>query len=348
MANLNFLIADNAFTTAELSDAINVDAQPRYGRLRALDLFPTKSITTTFAMIERRNNVLHILPTGERGAPPTVGKDAKRDADIFKIEHVPYSEYVRADDVQNIRAFGSETEMMQVQDKVAEKILAAQRKHDITLEHMRAGALRGQIVDADGSILLDLFQRFGVTQTTIAFDFGGGSPNPQRASQDVIRHMEDNLLGDVMTGVHALCSPSFFDALIASPSVRAAYDNHQALRNQMGALDVLTGDPRAGFRYGGVTFEEYRGFGRSLNADGTQTRLEFIPDGEARFFPLGTQDTFRTYFGPPDYLDEVNTPGLEYYAQTVPDPRNRYVEIDTQSNPLPICMRPQLLVRGTA
>jgi hypothetical protein len=46
-------------------------------------------------------------------------------------------------------------------------------KMDATLEHLRIGAIKGQILDADGSALIyDLFTEFGVTPRHPAQDRG--------------------------------------------------------------------------------------------------------------------------------------------------------------------------------
>ena len=52
-------------------------------------------------------------------------------------------------------------------------------KMDSTLEHLRIGAIKGQILDADGSaVIYDLFTEFGVTQhTEIDFDLDNASPS---------------------------------------------------------------------------------------------------------------------------------------------------------------------------
>ena len=343
MSLLNFLLDNNAFSTAELSDAINVDAQPRWGRIRDLNLFPSQSVRSPSVAIERQNDVLHLLPSTARGAPGTVGKVGKRDMAILNLSHFEHDDYVYADDVQSIRAFGSETEMMQLQDLVDQKLQTAQFKHDATLEFLRAGALRGQILDADGSTILDLFTEFGVTEQAEDFDFAG-TPDVYASCMSVLRFIEDNLLGDVMTGVHALCSPEFFDALIADTKVQEAYKFYTS------TVEPLRNDVRRSFPYAGIVFEEYRGRFSARNEDGTTTVRRLIPAGEARFFPLGTSNTFKTYFGPADYIEAVNLPGLELYAKTLPDPsgKNKFVTLTPQMNPLPICLRPQILVRGTS
>ena len=50
------------------------------------------------------------------------------------------------------------------------------RKHAITLENLRVGAIKGQVLDADGSLIVDYFQEFGVTPAQ--FDFTFGAPGP--------------------------------------------------------------------------------------------------------------------------------------------------------------------------
>ena len=62
------------------------------------------------------------------------------------------------EEVQGIRAFGSETEMESVAGVMARHLETMRNKHAITLEHLRMGALKGVILDADGSVaaVLDL------------------------------------------------------------------------------------------------------------------------------------------------------------------------------------------------
>jgi hypothetical protein len=207
-------------------------------------------------------------------------------------------------------------------------------KHAITLEFLRWGALKGLILDADGSTLYDLFTEFGISKKTVNFALAADDTNVQKASLDVKRHIEDNLKGEVMTGVHAFVSSSFFDDLIAHPNVRKVYEGHSA------AINILGGDPRKAFTFGGVTYEEYRG--QATDMAGT-TRL-FIADGKGIAFPTGTMQTFKTFCAPADFIETANTVGKELYAKQQESKFGRGVDIHTQSNPLPLCMRPAVLV----
>jgi len=48
---------------------------------------------------------------------------------------------------------------------------------------------------------------------------------------------------------------------------------------------------------------------------------------------------------PADFNETVNTPGLPLYAKLAPRKFERGWDIHTQSNPLPLCRRPEVLVK---
>ena len=325
-----------AFSMAAQTTANNVNPN-RYGRLESLDLFPAKPVRTRQVIVEEQNGVLNLLPTLPPGAPGTVGARGKRKVRSFVIPHIPHDDVVLPEEVQGIRAFGSETEMESVAGVMARHLETMRNKHAITLEHLRMGALKGVILDADGSVIYDLYDEFGISPAVVSFDLGNASSNVKKKCADVLRHLEDNLKGEFMIGIRVLCSPEFFDALTDHPKVKDAFTYWQ-----QGA--VLINDMRAGFTFGGVTFEEYRG--QATDVNGTSRR--FIAAGEAHAFPMGTVDTFGTYFAPADFNETANTLGQAIYAKQEPRKFDRGTDLHTQSNPLPMCHRPGVLVKLTA
>ena len=76
-----------------------------------LGLFPSKSVHFRHIAIEERNGVLSLLPTASPGAPGTVGKRDKRKVRTFTIPHIPHDDVVLPEEVQGIRAFGTENEL---------------------------------------------------------------------------------------------------------------------------------------------------------------------------------------------------------------------------------------------
>jgi len=326
---------NDAFNMVALTAAVN-RVPNAYGRIGQLNLMPPEGIRTRTIIIEELNGVLNLLPTMPVGAPATLGTQAKRKVRSFVIPHIPHEDVVLPDEVQGIRAFGSENELEALSALIARKLTTMRAKMDITLEHLRAGALKGVILDADGSTLYDLCSEFGVAAKSINFALGTAGTEVITKCLEVKRHIEDTLRGEFMTGIMCLCSQGFFDALTTHPKVKEAYS-----RWQQGQL--LFSDNRTNFTFGGITFEEYRG--QATDIAGTVRK--FIADDEAHFFPLGTATTFRTYFAPADFNETANTIGLPLYAKQAPRKFERGTDLHCQMNALPLCMPPEMLVKGT-
>jgi hypothetical protein len=270
------------------------------------------------------------------GAPSSLGTQGKRKVRSFVIPHIPHDDVVLPEEVQGLRAFGSENDLEALSNLIARKLQNMRNKHAITLEHLRMGALKGVILDADGSTLYNLYTEFDITPKTVNFALTTNTTEVLLKILEVKRHIEDNLRGEFMTGIYCLCSQGFFDALTTHAKVKEAFQYFQ--RSQQ-----LGNDYRAGFTFGGITFEEYRG--QATDVAGNVRK--FIADDEAHFFPLGTASTFRTYLAPADFNETANTLGMPLYAKQAPRKFERGTDVHTQSNPLPICLRPEVLVKGT-
>lgn len=333
----------DAFRAVHMTEAVNLVPND-YGRIRDLGLFTEEPIPLTTVFVTYSQGTLNLLPTRERGGPPSLGMPEKRHGRTFSAFHIPHEDFVLADEVQNVlaRMGDSNAALEQVEAVVNRKLLLMRRKHSITLEHMRVTALRGIVRDYDGTALLDLYNEFGISQQSVDFVLGTDTTNVKsKIQQDVVGYIEDNLNGETMTGVHAFASPTFFDRLTSHPKVEEVFRYY----NPEGSPNPTSMDVRRRFPFHGIVFEEYRGAASYLAEDGTYVAQKFIPDGEAIAFPIGTTDTFSTYFAPADFVDTVNTMGEQVYARSERMKFDRGVEIHTQSNPLPINKRPQLAVR---
>lgn len=332
------IFSNNAFSVTSLTDAINkLPFVP--GKVGQLGLFTESGVATTSILIEEREGSLALIPTSPRGAPATQNKSGKRKARSLIVPHIALEDTIMADEVQDVRTFGSENSLQSVQTVVNNRLTEMTAKHDATLEHLRIGAIKGQVLDADGTtVLYNLFTEFDVTSyDEIDFDLDNASPAEgavKKKCHDIKRKMEDALGAAPFTEIHAFCSASFFDSLVTHEEVVKAYDRYQE------SIFLRAGQARGQFDYGGIVFEEYRG-----SVNGTN----FIEDGEVHFFPVGTQGLFKQYNAPADFVETVNTIGLPRYAkQAIDDEFGRWVKLHTQSNPLPICTRPKVLITGKA
>jgi hypothetical protein len=334
---------DREFSVPELTTIIN-KVPNKYGLVTNMKIFGNPiPLPVTHVTLERQNWALNLLPATERGAPGTKGSRGKRDKKIFEIPQITHEDSVKVADVQNLRAFGSAAPMM-LEDMVAQKLVTMASKHFVTHEWYRIGALQGQILDSDGSIMLDLYDEFGITKPVATF--GGATDIPARL-RTVKRQIERSLMGEVMTGVACLASYEFMEMLFANADIKAAYNAAMAAYQNFIALNPTLSDRRFSFTVQEITFVEYDATFSSIAANGTTSVQRAIPQGAAIFFPLGTQNSAYTYVAPGDFAEAANMPGQIFYAKEKSDEWNRGRDILTQSNVLPLWVRPELLIQGT-
>lgn len=338
------IFGQRPFTMIELVDALNKqDFQPTF--IRSLNLFTPRRVRTETIAIEERDSVLNVIQTSERATPPEQRQKEKRKIRDFRTVRIAKADRIMAAELQNIRAFGSETELMQVQAEIADRLngpAGLMRDVELTWENMQLGGVQGIVTDADGSTIIDWFSEFGVTQATeIDFDLDNASPASgaiRKKCNQVVRQMTRESKGAWVQGrtsVMGLAGDNFWDDLTAHPEVRETYLNTQEaadLRNNVGMAFES-------FRYGGITWVNYRGTDdESTVAVGTD---------KAKFFPIGAPGAFQMAWSPGEWFSVVNTPGQDVYPMIVPDQkRDTYADIEVYSYPLPICTRPAMLQRA--
>lgn len=329
---------NDAFGVQSLTAAIN-DAPFQPMAIQQMGLFAEEGITTTNLSIERRGTTLSLIPAQARGTPAgRVESNDKSKLIPISTVHLPQRAAVIADEVQNVRAFGRENDVETVQNLVNRKLAKLRRNIDVTMEYQRIGAIKGQVLDADGlTVILDMYSTFGLSQVVKDFQLDVTTTNVKQKITDASRTVETALGGIMHGGLVALCGTAFFDQFVGHQSVAAAWDRYldnqfarESQRNQEG-----TGP---GFRYVGVNWREYKG---SVGG------VPFVADNEAYLIPMGVADMFMTYFAPADYEETVNTVGLPYYAKQEPMRFNKGREIEAQSNPISINTRPDAVLKLT-
>jgi len=320
----------NDFSLAELTAAIN-KFPIQWGRVNSLGLFADRGVRNRAVVIEEQSGTLSLLPSHEWGGEGTVASKIDRKTFSFAIKQTVHEDLVTAADVQDVRAFGTDNALADMTTEVARRLQRMRARHDITLEYKRMGALKGIVYNADGSsVLANMFTTFGVSQTTVDFVLGTSTTDILAKCADVRNQIEDNLKGDAMNAIRVLVSPAFYSKLINHAKVIDAYKYHSEAAVRLGS------DLRAGFTFGGITFEEYRG-----SVNGTA----LITSGEGHAFPVGTMDTFATYYAPADFNEAANTIGLPIYVKTWDKEGGRGTVIHTQCNSLPLCHQPAVLVK---
>ena len=337
MPSLDVFKADG-FSMMQLVDAVNKhDFLPQ--RLLELGVFEAVRVTTTTVAVEERGGTLSLVGTTPRGAPgKNVGEDRRKVHDIA-VPHLALEDRILADEVQGLRAFGSESELMQVQQLVNYRMAKLRQNIELTHENFRLGAIKGEILDADATSIVNLFTVFGVSQLAeVDFDLDAGSPvsgalrkKITGVVRDVLKELKGLGAGNVQ--IRALCSDTFWDDLIAHTEVRETYLQWQA------AAELRGGAAYGTFSFGGINWENYRG-----TDDGTTVG---VATDKCQIFPENVPGLFQSCFAPADYEETVNTPGLPFYARQAPDTRfNKFTDLEVQSNPLMICTVPRVLIKG--
>ena len=333
------VFAGSAFSTMSLTAAVNKSPfKPKF--LGSLGLFQEIPITTTVAIVEEQRGMLSLLPTASRGALGDVQAGPIRQVRSFNVPYVPGFATILADDVQNIRTFGSETELESVAAKVNDRLVRMRDNHEATHEWHRIGAIKGQILDADGATTIyNLFTEFGVSETTEDFPFLTSTADLKLDAQNVIRGISDTLGDSSFTKIIALCGDTFFDRLITHASVKTAFERWQDgmffRQTQLGP--EYNGDTR-GFDFAGITWLNYRG-----SVGGTA----FVHAQQARFVPVGVNNLFQQVMAPADFMETVNTRGQLLYAKQQRLPFDKGIQLHTVSCVLMMCTRPACLFKGT-
>lgn len=332
------IFSNNAFSMTSLTAAINsAPYVPQF--LNELRLFKPVPIRTLSAAIENRDGVLSLIQTSQRGAPPTPDVIEKRAIRSVSTVRIAKQSTIKASEIQGIRAFGSETELMQVQDELARRLngeTGLRADVELTHENMRLGAIQGIVKDADGTTLTDWYSTFGISAATeVDFNLDAASPTPgevRSKCDGIVRAMKRAAKGAWVPGTYVmgLCGDTFWDQLIAHSETRSTY------LNQTEAAQLREGTAFGRLRYGNITFINYQG-----TDDGTTVA---VAADKCKFLPVNAPGVFEVYFSPHDSMDLVNTPGLPVYSMIVPDrDRNMWVSAEVYSYPLFVCTRPAML-----
>jgi len=333
-----------AFGMSEMSAAIQ--AAPYVPRLLGgLGIFTPKRVRTTTISVEHKGGVLSLITTSERGAPIEEGAREKRELRHFETTRIARGKTLFAHELQNIRAFGTTSELQAVQNEVADIMngkTGLRSAVELTHENMRLGAVQGKLLDADGTELFDWFSEFGIAQPgEINFDFANATADAglvRKKCNDVVRKMIKGSAGAWLPGqtyAVGLCGDNFFDDLTQNAETRATYLNQQ----EAGDLRNNVGQAFGQFRYGDILFINYRG-----TDDGSKVS---VGTDKCHFFPADAPDAFLSGFSPAEFLPFVNTPGQDVYALVVQDKdRQAWVRPEVYSYPLFMCTRPGMLQRA--
>ncbi|WP_404291534.1 major capsid protein [Microvirga sp. RSM25] len=325
----------DGFTLESLTAAVNREPY-RPGQVSATGIFGEDSVTTTIVSIELREGKLSLVEPSERGGAGETTDDEKRSKIPFEVDHYERDDAVLADEVQGVRAFGSEDRLETIQERVERKAQRHAADLTMTLEHQRVGAVKGIVTSRSGTVLHDLYSRFGIAvPAAVSLELDVDTTKVGDLWQDVVYSLEDDL-DEPYDGLHVFTGRTFHKTMW----------QHKAIRETFlygSGAGILRQDVPDTFEFGGATWERYRTGAKATANLGAP----YIAADEARVVPLGVPDLFITRFAPADYEETVNTPGLPFYARQIPRLDGKGRNLQVQMNAISLCTNPKALRKLT-
>lgn len=332
------MLNQSAFTTEAMTKAINL-VPNKYGRLKNLNLFKIKTKNTTVYRLGIKGGQITLINNEPRGSNGNMVTAPKGKQITFSPLYLPQMATVTPDEVQNIEEWGTGNKLKAISSVLNEHMITMADNLHITEEMYRWGAIKGEVVNADGSVADDLFGAFEINEKEIFFDLSAAAAVGDNITV-LQHHMADNLLGETMNGIYGFCSSTFFDALIATDECKAVWADY-TLKNPH-----LHEEFERVFLYKGVKFMECRDNGSYVQPDGSILTRQFVADGDCRFVPAGTRELFVNWFAPVARTTAVNKIARQKYVSKEKLDHDAGWELKADSAPGFLATRPALLVRG--
>lgn len=291
----------------------------------SLGLFKPANVGTNVIQFDVKDTTFNILSDKQRN---TTGKNVMPAAPYaihtLPVPHYPIENSITYAELAGVRGFGVDTETS-IEKAVADELEAQAQRHDIHNEYLRAAMLINGIIPNTYYGTINVATEFTVTRPTEVISLAAGVLTGMLSATNKSKKGYKGTAP--IRGYVVLCGATFFNAIISSPEVKAAYAASQAngnpLRNELGvALDGYTV-----FRYGNVDFILYTD--EFTDASGSVTILDAA---QAVLFPrtvIGAE-----WYGPVSKLSGIGASGAKRFASSYRDPKDRFVDVESEQNTL--------------
>lgn len=340
MAELNVFSADG-FSTMNMSVALDqFDSVPTM--LGSMGIFQPKPVRSKDVFLEVRDNANALVGIVERGAPLQQYERGSRKKIGLSVPKIGLQETIWGHEIAGIRAFGSETEQMQVATEVGNRLTALKNNIAYTKEYMRLAAVQGKFLNPEGgATVYNYYTELGIAEAAaVSFELDVNTTLVKQIAEELVIDIQRASRGAWIMGqtkVHAIVGDDFWFGLTQHPNVEKYYASWSAM------AELKNLDPSMEFEFGGIRWHRYIG-----SDDNSEIA---VATNEAKFFPVGAPDVFQEIMAPADeFIPYVGTPGQSIYAIKREDKEYeipRFVGYDVVAYPLFVCNRPNMLRKGT-
>lgn len=339
MALVTDVFRQNAWGVVDFQEDVieRTDFVPQL--LGQLGIFePIYSRSQTIGVAER-NRTVTLIPTSEMGAPPEELIPQGSRLRTFNTTRLAKGSTIYAAEMANVTALPFDLQTAEVSDEVATRSQQILTDLELTWEHMRFGAIQGQVLDSDGSVIVNWYDEWGIAAPApFAFELGLDTTDVRQKCRQLKRRMIDVAKGvwTPATRIGVLVGDEFFDGLVAHPSYK------ETLLNTGRAVTLENIEGYSAIEIEGITFINYRG------TDDKQTI--HIPSTGGRSFPIGARGAFKVGFSPAnEFKPYLNQRAREYYGLLLADPsgRDAWDRVEIYSYPIFVATRPEMLIELT-
>lgn len=333
------VFADDAFTQASMLRAI--DKRPyKPNMLDRIIGFEPVPVATDHVYLGMSNSTISLIRTTQRGAPIEVGGPDTENLRPFKIPRIAKGRKLFAHELANLAPREGEGDVSAVARRIAR--MQEQNIDDVELteEYHRLGALSGVLLDANGSVIVNYFNEFGIVAPAdidLDLDVANqtiGSLREKIGTLIVMPIARASGAGNSPRfAINALCGDAFWFKLTGHPAIEQTY------LNQAAAADLRRETLWESFTFAGVTWWHYRG-----TDDGTTIA---VATNKAKIFPVGVPGMFQHVMGPMnESLDLMNQEGRRYYPFLEKDKSEKaqWVQPEIYAYPLFFNGRPDLVL----
>ena len=297
------------------------------GLIGSLNLYREDTVRTDAVTFDVRENSLAVLDDHLRNVANKNGmEDESYDIHTLAIPHYPIAKTLGREKLAGVRAFGKEGQAI-VAQAVAKELERQAGRHDNHEEYLKAMmTIQGKVVTTHFGTI-DMATEFGIvrpTQTLAAATMLADLRSAQNKAKAGVTN------GSRIQGFVLFASPTLFATIIGSDDVATAYQYSQAqgnpLRNELGS--VANGYTM--FRFGNLDVVLYD----DVFSDKEGNTLTVLAEGKGVLIPRAELGV--TFYGAASTLSGLGGVGSKRFAQTYRDPKDRYIEVESEQSTLVI------------
>lgn len=336
------IFGGDTFSQASMARAIN--RRPYIpGMLDSIIGFETVSATSDTVYVTSRQRYVSLIRSTLRGAPIEMAAPEDKNARPLRIPRFAKGDKLFAHELANVMPFEDETDVDLAAAMVARKQEKLIDDAEATMELQRLGAVKGILLDTDGSTLVNFFTEFGITPPT---DIDLTLDNLTMTIGDMRAAVGNNLVipiarasgagNDQRFRLKAICGDAFWFALTGHPAMEKTYLNYTA------AAELRGERLWESFLFGGVEWFHYRG------TDDNSTIA--VATNKALVFPVGVPGMWQHIMGPMnESIPLMGQPGRRYYPFLEEDDskKQQWVQPEIYTYPLFVNARPDLVLTVT-